>query len=319
MKSIMVTMVFLSIGLASASDYERWDLPRRQKTIEREEKGEIKTVWPDLRIGGLDIHPAMPLPTWGGMATILYEQEDKYRNNLTENREGRTKSYGARLEQSLWSWGWVEFEGRGLRSEFDRVDNVSDLESVLVFAPYRDRYTALAFELGTQVSVADGSDIDYNHNHTFNTPTYIIGSRFGFVVGFCCITLNARGLANFAGHTVTQAPRTTDDGAVIPAGDWNNRFVGGDFGGTISYRLLRQLRIGVEGRFVIKTWKGIEDGDTARIRDYGLPCMGYLEITPIAWWLLRAGVGYDPIDPLAKDQIHGWDDVNAHFSTTLVW
>ncbi len=306
-----------SLSVAMGSEFERWDLPRRNKTIEREEAGDIKTVWPDLRLSGIYTRPAMGMPRGGGSVDLYFKTNQDARNNLLTNDEGTHQALGVVVSQNLyWEWLWFDTTLEGTRNDFDDADNLSDIRTVLVVSPWHSRYQSTAIEGGVEMPATTGSDLNTNHQKAWQLPTFVLGGRYSGAWGFAVLHANLRLKLQATGVTDNKFSRTDDEGNLIPAGEWKHRFMSGELPIGVSYRFLRMLRIGLEMNPTYRAWhSGDDDGS---ITDWGVPTTLYGEFSPLGCMAIRGGLGYDWADVEARRK-NSLSACNLSFSTVLHW
>ena len=313
-------ILFLAVAgitCAAASEYERWDLPRRNKTIQREEAGEIKTVWPDLRLSGIYTRPAMAMPRGGGAVDIFYRTQHDARNNLEQNDEGKHQFAGVTLSQNLyWNWLWFDSTFQGTRNDFDKKDNISDWNTVVVVSPWNTRYQSVAIEGGVDLAVVDGSDIDTNHQRAWQLPTFVLGGRYSGAWGFAVLQANLRLKLQPTGITENKLQRVDEGSNVIPSEAWNHRFMGAEAPIGISYRFFKFLRAGTEAKPFYWEWHAREDD--AKMKDWGVPISGYVEVSPLSCMALRGAIGLDVADSVAR-KVSRLGDYSYTVSTIVHW
>ena len=313
---IIVTVIGLT-NVAAAVDHAGWGLPRPHLTQEREAAGEIRTVWPDLRVGGVNARPAMPLPDLASAISIDYQRTVVARNNQLFNDEGERQTMHLTWRQSFIYGVSTEMRLGVVHADALPNDQLTDLEALTVVRLSSTRYQSWALEFGVQYAITDGQDLDTNHNEAWQTPTFIGGVRFSTAVGFHVVTLNARGLGNWSAQTDLEYPQFDDQGNVTPPGAWDHRYIAGEAQISYSYRFLRQMRVGVEASPFVRQWSPEESGQ-ATLSDYGMPTILFVQVTPLPDWLMLVGAGYDMIDPELRHP-SAWRDLVVNASMQFVW
>jgi len=289
----------------------------RQKTIQREGQGLIRTVWPDLRLDGPYSQAAMPLLGFGGSFRLDATSERVIRKGVTDPDSGRRRTLTATLEQVAVPgrlWGETSLTG------YDAGDSQSGLgewSGRVVINLWKSRYQAVSLALGSAVAIERGSDLDLQHAEPWSLPTYQLAGRYSGAIGFWTLTANLAFEYQPQASNVLEDPLVDEDGntAVTTGKRWDHVYGRVSVPLGVSYRAFRWLRIGVDSGIFVASWKGEED--SVAILDRGIPVQVYVDANPVRMLRLRVGAGYDPTDAReVSDSLRLW---SAHAGLQVHW
>lgn len=221
----------------------------QNQTVLREQRGEIHTVFQDVRAPMIATMPGM-----GMYDTCQLRVGSTYSHAWWDGLLDEQKDQGRALDTTVLARlrlaGWCAFEIEAGVQDSQVADNLDlrNIDTRLAFTLFQARYTGVTLALGAAAPISsEGKVPGYNHENDFTRWSYLAEVRFTTNLGFNVLSLNVGGRWTPNALNEFEEGLGTEDGDPIASGPGTqNNYARLDGRAAWSYRPLRYVRAGLE-------------------------------------------------------------------------
>ena len=293
MRKLAIAFVALTAPSLSATTYDYYQIPHQTKV--REDRWQIRSIYQDVTSPTLLTIPAKSMADHAQL-DVSYGFSNLYREEFASNPdmrdEGEQHLAEVRARIRIWRWISTELHTGVVAAPIQDNPDVTDLDALVVMTMYEDRYRGGAIAFGVGYPIGQGKALGEGHKGDPEELAYILQLRFTESVGFHVWNLNVGGRITNEATTQPDDPRLLEDGGVIPKDEWKHRISTLDATFAYTYRIVRWLRVGAEGRMRLDWYNGKED--ETEFKDRRFEAIGMAEFTIDRNFSIRGGAGVDP-------------------------
>lgn len=273
-------------------------LPRNQTHV-REDHHEARTTAYDVRSSTPLTLPA-GMPIGRGSVGVGYHFRDVDWDDIEPSEQGDRHEVRGVLRTRIWQHWGAEIEFVGADSDHADGLTVGDLQIRTTMPLRQERYSAVLVTLGWRAPLGDGKDLEVSHAaDDFGGSGGELGLRWTESVSLATVHVNLSGAFHPNAINDLEQALTTEDGTVIPEGDFEHQFYEGSAAVSIGYRFSRWWRAGIDAGATIRRWEG--DDDDQDFEDVNLSTIGWIGLNWRPGSQLTLGAGVDP-DLLGADE-----------------